>query len=758
MPIVRDEIDYIDPQSKRIIYQSGREAPLSEEASFSLFADASQKRTKEGVYQSEMDWYENGIIPKSATAFTKGFADNSALSRIATDYLLDPISAGFGALSVREGQEDKSFWNRLSDNYFAQRMGRREANREIESKHPTAYSRGEWAGLGADLFTPLKMKSPIATGAFFGAGSSDRSLFEDPEKFIKSTAMGTGIGLGLGKIGSKIERVATERAALRQFQKYEAEAQKAYEKSFQNFERLQKEADSAYQKALDNFGKTEVEAQKAYQENLQKYESLKAQSEIAYQESVNAFKDRMVGKIQAMQKDLGPYGIPKQSIDLDRFISENIGLTTQAGTKEATEATNFLRSINEALPETMTSEDVGRLFSAVEEKMLQGGEFSAPLMHSFKEHLLERLPLGAAQNKLMGKILPRVEKQVIQTVEKFIDKIPKNIVNEIEKEFGKGSIVSWKNEITKNISQQIKGGSPEELLSLFSQKESSPLLNAIRDTDLYQTVIDLPSYKAAKATQGMPASVRDRVMNSLPSSTFEAQTRFQKMGTDLDNAIRQILSKQELESRILLDETHKKITSRLSNATGLPNPNTGKMATNAPVAPYLAPEAPIQPTAGTPPAKPMPLEPPAPFVPGTPPETGRMARSFETEPLKVKEKGVFAAGALGMGKLLGVPGLGKMAAGIQGGKLAVEGFLRGITDPGAIASYSRKMAADQGLRFAVESISSYPSYQNGILLDPNDRVQAFAEIESDGSLPLEDKAVLQAYINRGKNLESLIGG
>ena len=761
MTIVKDEIDHIDPESKKIFYTSGREAPLSEQADFALFSSPAQKQLRENTSQSERDWYEKGPIPKSATAFTKKFAESNIFSKLATDYVLDPAAAGARAIQPGEGQEDMGFFDRLGENYIAQRMGRRDASQEIQSNHPTATKIAGAASLGADIFMPLPKGisgSPAATGALYGAGASDRSLFEDPEGFAKSTAIGTGLGYGLGKVGNQVERVASERRSLRAFEKSEAEANRVYKESFNDYERLQKEADSAYTKAKEHFGKREVESQRIYQESLQDYQRLSEESQVAYQDSVGAFRVRMGEKIQAMQKDLGSYGINKASINLDEFISNYIGVSAKSGTKEAKEASRFLESVYESLPETLQAADVSRLFEAVETKMLQGGEFQGPLMQSFKRHLMETLPLGAAQNKLMGKIFPRVEKKVINLVDKLVERLPKNVIKTIEEEFGKGAVQSWKQQISKELRDRFGSISPDEFIEILTKKDSSRFVDVLTDNELYRSMIDFAAHKATNKFPGIPKHSRALVQRHLPPSVFEAQTRFQQIPGELDRGISEFLGKQALEGRIIVHEAENKITSRLSHATGVPNPNTGRAATNAPVPPYEAPVPLPKLNKGQEPVRPGRLDAPQSPIPGNPPTVGRTAQRFETQPLKAGEKGAFAAGTMGLGKLLGIPGVGKVAAGIQGGKLAVEGTLRGITDPGVIASYGRSLAGDQGLKFTVETISGYPSYSHGVLRDPQERKQAVAEIESDGSIVLEDKAILQAYINRGKNLESLIRG
>lgn len=678
MAIVRDEIKFIDPETKTIEYASGRSVPLSEEAAFQLFATPSQQETKKGVKESELEAYEKGILPKSATAFTKAFTKRNLFAKLATDYFLDPISAGYGALTPREGQQEMGFFDRLGENYLSQRMGRREAVEEIEQKHPTATTLASILSLGTDIAMPLGRlgRSPTATGALFGAGSSDRSLFEDPEQFAKSTATGAALGFGIGKTGQTAERIASERRALREFPEVEREAQRSYQQQLQNFR--------------TNVGQ----------------------------------------KLGAMNKDLGKFGIPKEAMALDEFINREIGVGL-AGTQEGQELRNFFTSIGQNLPETLNAQELQKLYEAIELRAARGSELELPVLQSFKEHLVERLPSGAAQNKLMAKVFPKVERETSRVIDQVFEALPKNVVNEIEKEFGKGSIQRLKDRLSTDLKDQFNSMNPQDFVSMLHSGDVSPILNSLTQSEVFQNVLNLPSYKALRANPGLPQNVLRTLEKNMPASVYEAQTRFQNLPNQLQSRLENIFRKNALDASLLIDETQKAIASRLSNATGVQNPYVSRPPTNVSPGPYRAPQA---------------------------PQVGALARRFETQPLQVSSpQNLLTFGLGAVGKLVGLPKIGGAIAAGKGLQVGLEGTLRGITSPTALGNLARQGIRGGGMKIVVEQIaSSYPSYDNGVLKDPSDRKRAVAEIETDPDIPYEDKAMLQAYINRGKSLENLI--
>lgn len=680
MVVVQDEIELIDPESKTIQYKSGKVVPLSEEASFSLFSNPSQREVREGVKETELQFHEgigNLTGSKGVNTFLKNLSDN-VFTRLATDYVADPLAAGIGAISTREGQEGQNFFERIGDNYTSQRMGRRDARQIIDQDSPRAALAGKAGAIGMDLAMPLGKiaKSPTAVGALFGAGSSDRSLFEDPEQFAKSTAGGAALGYGLGKAGNALERVAGERRALREFPELEKQAEKAYKQRIQNF------------------------------------------------------KSTVKDKIGAAQKDIGKFGIPKEAMDIENFLAREVGVSAMAGTKEAAELESFLKTLEGNLPDTLHANDLQRLYEAIEVRAASAGESSQPVYKAFKEHLVDRLPMGAAQNKVMGKIYPKVERETVKIIDQAFDRLPKNVVKELEIEFGKGAVQKMKDSLKADLADTFGNMNTEEFLSVLQQGGGDLVTSLLTKNPNYQGMASLPSYKIAQNYPGQNAGFQSALKRSLPASVYEAETRMQQLPSQIQQKIENVMNKNATEASILVDKTQRKVSSRLSNATGVQNPYVTRKPTNAPVGAY---EAPVE------------------------PQVGAMANRFEKTKLGAGKAGQEAFGLGALGKVFGVPKVGAILGAGKAARVGLEGTLRGLTSPDALGTFARSSMQGGGMKLVVEQIaSSYPSYEKGILKDPQDRKQAVFEIETDSDLGIEDKAQLQTYINRGKNLETLI--
>lgn len=665
MAIFQDEIDYIDQKSKNIKYKSGKVVPLSEEAAFSLFASPGARGIKEGVKETELD-FQKGL--GSVNTFLKNASDN-VFTRLATDYVADPLAAGFGAISKREGQEDMGFFGRLGENYVAQRMGRREARESIDQDSPGAALLGKAGSIGIDLAMPLGRlaKSPAAMGAVYGAGSSDRSLIEDPGEFAKSTSTGAALGYGVGKVGSALEKVAEERRALREFPELERSAQKQYQQKLQDFRATVRE------------------------------------------------------KIGASEKEIGKFGIPKSIIDIDNFIAREIGTSQMATTKEAAELEKFLRTIEKNLPENLYAGDLQRLYEAIEIRSAAAGLNIKPVYDALKEHLVDRLPMGAAQNKLMGTIAPRVQREILKSIDSVTSKIPKNTFEILERELGKGAVKKLKSNLDEIVNNSFKQMSPQEFISFIKNGESKFVSQVLSESPLYQNMANLTQYFSSKSPW---------LVNTTPVDILNAEMAMKQLPGILETSIGKVLKKNAIDASILVEETQRNMASRLSNATGVVNPYTQKIPTNVPVEPYQPP---------------------------TPPKAGRLATRFETSGQNVSGEGGQAFGLAAMGKLFGIPKVGAALAAGKGLKVGLEGLLRGITSPTAMGNLTREAMKTGGLRVMVGQIAnSYSSYEDGIIKDPRERQIAVSEIETNGNLELEDKAILQAYINRGKNLQKLI--
>jgi len=93
--------------------------------------------------------------------------------------------------------------------------------------------------------------------------------------------------------------------------------------------------------------------------------------------------------------------------------------------------------------------------------------------------------------------------------------------------------------------------------------------------------------------------------------------------------------------------------------------------------------------------------------------------------------------------------LGKGALPVEAAYLG----LKGLTSPSAGGEIARMTFKQGGIQAIKMWAERYPSYRNGILESPQDRRSLTKEIEDDFEIPIEQKAIMQSKINRGKPLE-----
>jgi len=761
--ITEDPVKSIDLNSREITFESGGKSPLSDEEYFALTATPSmrsiQEQTKEDVRGQEKLRTGTFSMPEAVNTFIDSWDRESMFTKGARN-IKDLGGAAFEGLRTREGQENLGYFGRAAEYYQASRQGRREALDEQFARSPKAAMGGTIAGLATDVVAGVPgVKSPTAMGAIYGAMAPEKSVLEDPGAVLKEGAIGAGLGFGLGVAGEKIGRMASERKALQTFAKTEKAAERNYKAALEDWQVAKGEAEEAYKLAKRDAGRVDAQSQQRYQENLLKFQQAESEAQQAYQEASAHHQNVMGQKLEAMNKDLGGYGINKDAIAVDEFISGNVRVSGQAGSKEAKQISGFLAEVTENLPQKMEGKDVARLFEAVEERLSAASTpFEEKILSNFKNHLLERLPEGAAQNRLMQQVAPRIERKIVQIVDSTLDKMPRNAIREVEKTLlGEGGYTVWRNDIKEAIRQNIRNMNPDELAKLISNRDATPLISSLVSNPEYQQMIRLSEGLAEKLS-GPLGTVSPKSINA--PGLFEAETRFQALPSTIAESINPALRNASVDAQIAYTQAKDKVTSRISNAVGLENPRTGRKPTNLP---------PRQPQSGVAPSEPVqvaeslsspviPAQPVAP-TPGLPPEVGYLAERFESTPMNIGQSGGRAGLLYGAGKMLGFPQAGAIVGAGIGGKAAIEGTLRGITSPGAIASAGRDIAGKYGIQTVVKQISTdYPSYENGVIQDPIERREAVAEIERDSVIPLQNKAIMQAYINRGKSLEKLIRG
>lgn len=485
-------------------------------------------------------------------------------------------------------------------------------------------------------------------------------------------------------------------------------------------------------KALENVA--------AERKALRQFPELMQQHKQATTKAEKQFIAEMARKLSAVEKDLRG-GIPKASIGANEFINQNIGLSPIAGTPEATRLSTFFRAIENAIPDNFSSSELIKVFESIEGRIATAAAEEIPYLNAFKTHLVQSIPIGAASNAVKTKFGTRIvnsfEKEIDKTLTKFMS--DHKMINDVKKVVGKDVFNDLIKDVRKSVTtgfekttpleflEEMKGGNLSERMMSFFENDKKFLTLETKLQGEIDKIIN-------SAIGGTPVS---RFRGTELQNLIKARDGIQNMKKGLKTGLENSISSNSLSANIYENDVLQKVSSKISHATGVQNPFSNVPPTNL---------------------KNLPIAPNA-------PQAGRMANFFETpnfysENLKkvgsLKGKaGLAKTGLLGS-LLMGVGGAKALAgAGAAAGGLTAA--LRGITSPTAMGAFARQGIQQGGIRFIVEAIAErYPSYQDGVLLDPQDRRAAASEVEQDPDLGIEDKAILQTKINRGQSIEKLI--
>ena len=411
-------------------------------------------------------------------------------------------------------------------------------------------------------------------------------------------------------------------------------------------------------------------------------------------EAREAFRQTQREKLNSASTDLRR-GVAKESLKNEEFLNRTLRVSDIAGSKEAGSVQKFINTIKSGLSGRLSANDVVRIFDAVEGRIIRATAEELPLLQAYKSHLVDVIPVGAAHQAVKESI----GRQVIERVKIGGDKL--------------GKVVD------KRISDVVEKMTPEEFYASLS---NGNLANVVR-TEIKEGYKDFYASRYSGKTKGKE--------NYLRGVEERAESFVNKQADWINKDINALRS----EANDLASYVYKITSSRIRNATGSPNP----------IAPTIPPTNRLQ----------LPQQP-------VRPQTGGMAERFE-QPFRPFEQVTNAlsgsANAGFLGKVLGIPGsLAKAGVGaVTGvGRTVVEGAGRLLTSPHRLSEMTRDIIARGGIPVLIESIAAtYPSYDKGILLDPLDRQDAVAELENNPYIPLEQKAILQAKINRGRSLEEL---
>lgn len=488
--------------------------------------------------------------------------------------------------------------------------------------------------------------------------------------------------------------------------------------------------------------------QKAYQDKLSQLPELQKQAQAEYSANV-------VRNSKQLEKNF-----PKNSkfstddLDVDTFIEDSIRKTGIAGTREANQSSRILKSL---FPEgeILGGRELSKRYQALEEAIQRSTPEVQSILNNFKNHLGQSLPSIAEDSVAYSRIAPLLRRSIesdIRSIMKEVGFVGKGSdrINDI---ITKTAISNAKNLLNAGIT-------PKNFIeSIQSGEFARNLSNKILTSEDFLTDI---GEKTAKNLQ----------KQGIFSLIFkESEKKHAYFVQELNRRLENKLAKYEIKALQSARNTSQKLGENLKKTYGLaepvesPLPPSAPLPSPRPIAPEIPAEIPpfqmpppvSPPETAIPPFKPTLIAEPSPPIPQSfipQPEPNLMPPQGGSERIgDLLEKNLM--GGKGMidnpiTKLAGLKYLlGKAALPIESGYVG----MKALTSPTSVGKAARISFKQGGIQAIDSWARRYPSYHDGILENPQERRSLTKEIEDDFEIPLEQKAIFQSKINRGKPIQ-----
>lgn len=706
----------INRDKKTFIFDDGEELPIPEEDVKSVLRTQSGRKLKE----KEKEGYKK--THGGAIGTFKASMDESILGNPAETFV-NYLKSGGKGLFKGEGQEELGFVDRVLDNFYSLQEGRKEAISELQQESPTATKFGKGVGTVGELAllgaTPAKYALPI-----MGMGHSETSFLEPGKKSLE-VGQDALVGLVLDKFFKGLGNFANQRGARRAAKEGIAQAETANAAELARVEGL-----NAAEKARFAQDTAAREAQLLQQPALQ---------ETANQ---GFFLNSMQNLGRAL-KNIGKQAIGAETAGVEEFIANSINTTGRAASKEGNFASRFLRTVFKGDKDgKLTAESIKKGMKALDEGIAAQGGLTREILTDYKNFLLKRLPENLSTGFAFAKWSPRIVGKTIQNLENQVSKIlstsplvSQEISGKLGASFSQKMVDSFE-KAAKKVLEKYKGNIPQALAGGGLEQE---IVAAIRATPEYQKIFNsVSNFKFAG--KGSGAKAAQSIDPAILKRSIPGLVEVEQAISSLPETIGQRFLSATQEA---LPEISRDLKSVLSSTT--------KNLRNVPSAPQIPPEPP--------PVSPLNIESPnlqaLPSIPEPQGTMGKLAHGLESlreKPLLETLKNLKGVGGLGiLGALAGLP-----MKTVGGAAIGGYGAARALTSPSTAGNVLRS-ALEIGSRpvyIAEEMARKYPSYENGILMNPEERRSLVREIEDNPELTLSEKALLQSKINRGKPLKT----
>lgn len=477
---------------------------------------------------------------------------------------------------------------------------------------------------------------------------------------------------------------------------YRLAKQKVDQENKMMAERLKVEM-SEYQKALKELPDLQKQAQKEFSETI-----------IRNSEKIS----------EAFPKDAKIYS---NQFKPNQFISDSVAKGA-IGEVESAQAAKILQSVFKE-GEVLSAQQLSSKYRVLEDYIQKSTPEIASVLNNFKLHMGDRLKSVVADNISYNRVVPSLKSQIQKEAESVIKGMVKD---------SPISLPLATKRMRNNLDDLFKNLTPEDFV------------NKLRNGEIHEGIL----------------AEMNRAVNS------------PEFANQFNSRLENILRKSEMKIFGVETEAAKKMGSRVKNTFGLAEPVPPPSVPIAgekipmPSAPAAQPEIAMQmPDPIAPPATfPLPPKPNLMPMPGNAPApqsfTPQMEPSLAPAQGMAERTGDFLEKNLLGGKGIADNPLTKLA-GLKYllGSAAVPAEaaylgMKGLTSPTAMGEAARITFKQGGIQAIENWAQKYPSYKNGVLGNPQERRSLTKEIEDDLEIPLDQKAVLQSKVNRGKPLQA----
>lgn len=685
----------------------------------------------------------------------------------------------FGQSGVLSAPKDwLDYFTKTGEQYLNQKEAQRRVSGRISEESPITSGAATVASFVPDLMLTQGMSAAKAAPLLTGIGAGSRILRE-PEEVAKealiSGAAGKFIDLGANTLNTMAARRGASRALPGQQQavreanelgqratnEFNAAQTNEFNALRQDIKRTNQARLEKYQLELDARKNRMIEAenkQKAAQfASVQERKRVNEEFKLAQKQYKEALADmprlqREAQKEYSAQVLKNAEGIekafPKGSkistveIDVPGFFDATVKNTGQVATSAEAQAKRILTSLFQS-EQSLTASELASRYKAIEEAIQKSSPEVQSILSQFKTHLGEKLPTMVADNISFSRVMPTLRKQIERDIDSALKKLP-----EI-RGFASNSVVSSR--IKNNLNNYFNEVGPQR----FVEK--------LRNGELREEILSKMLHPLDMAASEIPKG-KVMVMGKTEASGMQVPAAFQQRHEEVMNALRgkidNALARSEIKTIATDVDASRKLGAKVRKTYGMAEPVQPPTRPSSPESMALSNSPGQLPPSPTPPMPQRPTmlnEPNAPtpqtFTPQAEPTLAPASGAAE-HAADFLEKDLLGGKGLVNNPVTKLAGLkyllGKAAIPLEAAYLGGKA----LTSPTAFGEAARLTFSKGGLMAIDSWAQKYPSYRNGVLESPQDRRSLTKEIEDDLEIPIEQKAVIQSKINRGKPLQA----